>query len=640
MAKFGRKPAPDTSSDTKPWHKQKPDDMGQTVQRIVDGYKTEQSGRRFRYIRTLERYEGRHMAGYSAHSYVSSGEDDAVYKLDRLRLIRSAVSSAVASVYAPQKPKPQFQTLGATWATRRKAYRLDRICEGIINQRQGRWINVWAFMTDAGVDSALQGVACVKVEADRKKKRITHKLVPSPDLFCDPAEGRDPQNLFQRAPLDEFTAFKMWPDAAAAIRGAKEYEWYGRTSGTRPRATKVIEIVYAWRLPVSDDEPGKWCAVINGTVVDSGEWTAPAFPFVFLVWEPHRDGFWASGIDDEGAAIAEECSEVDKRLMFREIVASGKRIYYRPGSVTKDDLALNDACVAVPVAEGNEFPEESISIPFSPLELDFKKGKVAEFWDAIGVSQVSAAARREPGVQSGLAIMTLNDTKAGRQLVKSQRYEQAYVDLAHQYVWRLRELAEEDPDFVVTWPGKSMLRQVKWSDADTEDDAFSVAVAPSSALPHDPAGRQEMVQDMYKSSLISQETAKMLIGWPDLDSELNVENSESEYIDSLIEAYLDAERETWTQADYQAPEGFIFNKVGAIRRFASAWFRARIDQRSLPPAERLKAEFNIALLSRYIRELDALMVPPGPPPGAGMPAPAGAPPPTPDQLAAPKPQAA
>jgi len=203
-----------------------------------------------------------------------------------------------------------------------------------------------------------------------------------------------------------------------------------------------------------------------------------------------------------------------------------------------------------------------------------------------------------------------------------------------------RELAEEDPDFVVTWPGKSMLRQVKWSDADTEDDAFSVAVAPSSALPHDPAGRQEMVQDMYKSSLISQETAKMLIGWPDLDSELNVENSESEYIDSLIEAYLDAERETWTQADYQAPEGFIFNKVGAIRRFASAWFRARIDQRSLPPAERLKAEFNIALLSRYIRELDALMVPPGPPPGAGMPAPAGAPPPTPDQLAAPKPQAA
>src|SRR5678815_2362748 len=125
------------------------------------------------------------------------------------------------------------------------------------------------------------------------------------------------------------------------------YEWYGRASSTRPRATKVIEIVYGWRLPVSDDEPGKWCAVINGTVVDSGEWTAPTFPFVFLVWEPHRDGIWAAGIADEGSALAEECSELDKRLLYREIVASGKRIYYQQDSVKPDDLALNDASVAV-----------------------------------------------------------------------------------------------------------------------------------------------------------------------------------------------------------------------------------------------------------------------------------------------------
>ncbi len=610
---------------TEPWHLQSVDDMGPNIQRMIDGYKTEQSGHRSRYVRNLEIYEGRHMAGYSAHSYVGSGGDEETsYRLDRLRLVRSAVSSAVASIYAPQKPKPQFQTLGATWATRRKAYRLDRICEGILNQRQGRWINVWAFMTDAGVDAALQGCAAIKVVADQTKKRIVHELIPMPDLFVDPAEGRNPQNLFQRAPLDEFTAMKMFPAAKQAIRGAKPYEWYGRASSTRPRATRVIEIVYGWRLPVSDDEPGKWAAVINGTVVDSGEWTAPTFPFVFLVWEPHRDGYWAAGIADEGSALAEECSELDKRLLYREIVASGKRIYYVKESVKPDDLALNDATVAVGIEPGAAMPTESTSTPFAPMELDYLKSRVASFWDAIGVSQTSAAARREPGIQSGIAIMTMNDTKAGRQLVKAQRYEQAFVDLAHQYVWRLRELAEDDPEFVVTWPGKSMLRTLKWGEADTEDDAFTVAVAPSSALPHDPAGRQEMVQDMFKSALISQETAKMLIGWPDLDSELNVENSESEYIDSLIEAYLDADQKTWNVGDYQAPEGFIFNKVGAIRRFASAWFRARIDQRTLPAAERKKAEFNINLLARYIKEMDALMQPPPPAPGQT----------NPDQLAA------
>ena len=613
-----------------PWHELDDAEMGQAIARLIDGYRTEQSGRRARYTRNLKLYEGRAMQGYTAHAYAGDESEASLnssdFELDRKRLIRSAVSTAVANIYAPQKPKPQFQTLGSTWATRRKAYRLDRICEGILNQRQARWINVWAFMTDAGVECALQGCAAIKVVADQAQKKIVHQLVPLPDLFVDPAEGRNPQNLFQRAPIDEFTALKHFPGHKEAITGAKPYEWYGRTATSRPRAVRIIEIQFAWRLPISKDEPGKWAAVINGEVVDSGEWTAPAFPFVFLLWEPHRDGFWATGIADEGASQAEELSELDKRALLRQVVASGQKIFYEEGSLNPDNLALNDSVVAIPVEKGSMPPVISTPPPFSEMEIQLQQNKERGFWDSIGISQVSAAARREQGVSSGVAIMTLNDTKAGRQLVKAQRYEQAFVDLAHQYVWRLRELAEDDPEFSVTWPGKSLLRTVKWSDADSEDDTFTVAVAPSSALPHDPAGRQEMVQDMYKAALISQETAKMLMGWPDLDSELNVENSESEYIDSLIEMYLDADEEKWGPSDYQAPEGFIFNKVGAVRRFASAWFRARIDQQSLPRDEKAKAEFNIGLLARYIQELDKLMTPPAPPPGA---------PASPDQLGAP-----
>jgi hypothetical protein len=640
-----------------PWHQLKTNEMGPAVQLLLDGYKKDQAGRRTRYVRNLELYEGRTMDGYSAHSYFddiaaeSAATANTAIQRDRCRLIRSAVCSAVSTIYAPQKPKPQFQTVGATWATRRKAYRLDRICEGILNQRQGRFINVWAFMADAATDTSLQGMACIKVTADRKRKRIVHENIPMPDLFTDPAEGREPQTMLQRGPIDEYTAAKKWPKAKQAIAGAMPYEWFGRASTMRPRATKVIEIVYAWRLPTGEDEPGRWCAVINGTVVDEGEWTAPAFPFVFFVWEPHRDGPWASGIADEGASIAEDASELNLRLMHRSLVASGKRIYYQDESVKPDDLMLNDAVVGVAVAAGAQYPQEQVATPFSPMELEFESSKKRDYWDSIGISQVSAAARREQGVQSGIAMMTLNDTKAGRQLIKGQRYEQAYVDLSHQYVWRLRELAEEDADFSITWPGKTMLRSVKWKDADIEDDSFSVSVAPSSALPHDPAGRQEMVQTLYQSSLISQETAKQLIGWPDLDSELNVENAEYEYIDSLIEAYLDAEQATWGMADYHAPEGFLFNKVGALRRFASAWFRARIDQRALPKEEQTKAEFNIGLLARYIRELDALMkpaepevppepaMPPPPPDMMGMPigAPPGGPLPPPDQLAPPPP---
>lgn len=609
------------------WFQLEGDELGACINEMVTGFRRNQAGRRAQYVRNLELYERQVMGGYTAHSYGITADHSRIFDDDRLGLVRSACETAVANIYAPQKPKPQFQTLGATWATRRKAYKLDRICEGILNQRQEEFINVWALMTDAGADAVLQGVCPVRVDADKKRKRIMHTICPIVDIFTDPAEGRRPRSFFQRSPIDVPQAERTWPKMASSFRDAPDYDWYGTAIASRPRASKVIELQYAWRVADGPDEPGFWALCCNGKVLESGEWLSPVPPFVFLFWERHRCGPWGSGIGVTAGEQARECSELDKRLYHRELIASKKRTYYHRDSLKPDDLALNEAETMVAIEPGAVFPQDSLTVAFSPLELQYRDAKIRDFWDAIGISQVSAAARREQGIDSGIALQTLNDTKSGRQLVKAQRYEQAFVDLAYQYVWRLRELAAEDPDFSVQWTGKALVRQIKWADADTEDDMFSVSVAPASALPHDPAGRQQMVDSLFRSGLISQETAKSLIGWPDLESELNVENSEYEYIDMLIEKYLDADEETWSAADYQAPEGFIANKFGALRRFAAAWFRARIDQQFLPDDEKLKAEFSISLIQRYIQEMDALMTPPAPPP-----APPGSAP-TPDQLA-------
>jgi len=616
------------------WSQQKPDEMGSAVSRLIEAFKREQSGRRIRYKRNLELYEQRKANDQSAFQETTSD-----FAQDRLGLIRSAVGTAVSSIYAPQKPKPQFQTSGASWAIRRRAAKLDKICEGIINQRQGRWINVWALMTDAGAEAAVQGCACIKVYSDLANKCVAHKLIPSVDIWFDPTEGRTPRNMYHREPISESDALTLWPKMAKAIKGAQPYEWYGMQV-TKPRDTKTIELQFAYKLPDSADKPGKWCAVISGEVVDHGEWDAPAFPIVMLGWEPHRDSPWYAGIADEGAGQAQFCSELYLRLRYRTIIASGQKVYYQKDTVNKDDLALNDARVAI-AYEGGQPPIESVSVPFSPVEMEFLQYSVQNFWDAIGISQVSAAARREQGVSSGIAMMTLNDTKAGRQLVKAQRYEQAYVDLAHQYVWRLRELAKDDKDLMIQWPGKKLLMSVKWADADVDDDEFSVSVAPASALPHDPAGRQQMVSELYQQGMISQETAKTLIGWPDLDNELNLETSAQEYVDALIECYLDADPENWSSASYQAPDGDLPNKQGSLLRFVCARYKARTEMFALTPEECAKAQFSLNLLGRWIQEMDKLLNPPAPavdpnaPPAGGMPLPPGAlPPPAPGNLPA------
>lgn len=620
---------------SKEWWEESRDGMGGAVANIITALDKEQSGgRRARYVRNLELFEGRKLAGYSAHTYNNysmqdvQGEDS--FEDDRLLLIRSAVCSADAEIYGKQKPKPQFQTLGATWSVRRKAYKLDRICEGILNQRQDRFINVWAFMEDAGMECALQGVACIKITADKKLKRIVHQLRPLPDVMVDPVEGRRPTNLFDREPMRMHKALKLYPKFSKQIQGAKPYDWYGGRGSAKHRTEKVIEVNNAYHLPEGPDEPGRFCTLIGSTVVDEGEWTAPTFPYVFLIWEYHRDGFWGSGIGDEGKRGAQECGELDYRLMKRQLTASGVRLYYTDGTIMNEDVTGNDEFTAVPVKPGAPLPQESVRIPFSELEIKFREAKKADFWEGLGLSQISAAARREQNINSAIGQITLNETKAGRQVQKAKRYEQAFVDLAHQYVWRLRELKKDDPNLVLSWSGRSLIQSIKFNDADPEDDAaLTCSVAPASATPHDPAGRMETAHLLYQMGIISQEQFKELLGWADIENTMGYDTAPSDFFDALIDKYMDAEAETWTVNDYYAPEGHIPNKLSVLSKFTNALYRARVDQLSLEGEEAEKAEFCINLLDRFIKELVNLMKPPqaAAPPAQGMPpgAPMGAP---------------
>lgn len=606
------------------WYHQDEKGAATEVSSLIDKFRDEQFGRRDRYLYNLSLFEGRKIVGNASIDYVSEvGDAQAWINDDPLRLIRSATQTGVAEIYARQKPKPQFMTSGADWRTRRKAKKADKACEGVLAQRQGRWIDVWALMADAGIECILQGVAAIRVLSDPVEKRLVHELIPVIDLYCDPLEGREPRNLFYAQPIDVEVAKQVWcegPRAAKkiddatyyrrlrAIDGAPEFWRFNMNAGQRPRVSKVIRQDSAWFVSSSKETKGRYVVSIAGECMQDCEWDAPSFPFVFLRWEDHRDGFWSSGLADEGRGLAADAGEMDWRLLRRMIVASGKRTYYFAGSINPRDLTCNDEEVLVEVQQGQQPPIETVVPALAPGETEYAQYRVQLFWNALGISQTSAAARREPGVESGTAIRTLNDIKTGRQIQKAQRYEQAFVDLAHQYMWRFRELAEDDQKFCVSWPGKTVLVDLKFEQFDITKDTFTVRVAPASNLPNDPAGRQQMVQDLFHEGLISPDTAKALIGWPDLEKELEGSQAEGEYVDMLIDRYLDAEEKHWdSDEDYESPSGIILNKERALLRFSQAMFQARIELAQASRESKREGRFAISLLVRYIRELEFLL---------------------------------
>lgn len=585
------------------WYELEGTELAREVETIAENLRRDQTARSSRYLRNLQLFECLNIGSANPDGYYRA--TSRISEDDRLGLLRSAIQTCAAEVFAKQKPKPQFQTSGADWRTRRKAKKLDKICEGVLHQRQGRWLDVWEFVFDAGVECLVQGTACLHVYTDEAAKKIQHELVPVRELFVDPTEGREPRNLFRVSPIDQDKAEALFCEIPKdktgnekrrrAIRGAGDYDDLQGRSESRPRVTKSIKLTTAWRLPISADKPGKVAIVINGELMAEADWTAPVFPFVMMHWEPHRMGAWASGLIDEGAQLAEEAGELDWRLLTRAKVCGGRRTYAPVESLANKEAFEENGPDVLIEYSGAQPPTAEVVPPFTPAEFEYFRARVQAFWDCVGVSQVSAAARREPGVESAVAMRTLNDTKAGRQLPRAKMFEKVFVDLALQYIYRMRELAEEDPSFAVSWPGKNVLQEVKWKDADPGDDAnFAVTVAPASALPNDPAGRLSMAGELYASKLIDAQTYKQLLGWPDLEQEMESESAEYEYIDQLIDKYLDADKKSWSAGDYESPEGAIMDKPRAMMRFTSAMFQAKRDK---------APEFNIGLLRRYIQEL-------------------------------------
>lgn len=616
--------------DTARWHTLTGSEMAAAVNNIADTLYRDQSSRRTRYRVNQSLFEGFPMSSYTAEGYSRLPIDGVYDDPDPRRLIRSAIQTARAEIYSKQKPKGQAQTSGADWKTRRKAQKLDRLHEGVLNQRQGSYPNVWALMWDRGAECATQGTAPIKVILDVEAEQIVHEEVPCCELYYDPCEGKNPRTLLQLSPIDTDLAVSRFchvegDDAGnlrrrAAIESAQPFE---RGDSTRtPKTTRPVRLTEIWRLPDGPKRPGKTAIVIGTEVMAEGDWVAPAFPFVFLHWERHRNSPWGQGIAQEGERAALNANDLHDRLLARQRLAAGKRTYYMAQSLDVELLKGNDEETLIPYQAGMTPPTSDITPPFGPAEVQFAEMEVRNFWDSTGISQVSAAARREQGVDSGAAIRTLNDTKAGRQLDKAQNFEQAFVDLAYQHLYRARELAALNPKAVLRYPGGKVLRDVAVSDCLIEDKDFAWNIAPAANLPNDPAGRQSLVGELYASQIISQETYKQLLNWPDLDKELNVASVEQEYIDSLIDKYLDADEKEWSAGDYESPEGFLLDKNTALLRVSAAYFQAKIDK---------APTFNSDLLRRYAQELDVLIAraagmaaaAAGPPPGAPpmMPAP-------------------
>lgn len=606
------------------WYRAKGDASASLIRGICDALRQDQELRRLRYVEGIQRYEN--LAVYDA---TASDMNKAVQGEDTYNLTRSLIDTVQADIAARQRPKPSFLTSSAEWKLRRRAKKLDDFVEAQMFEDQGAYEDVWQVFLDCFIDACMPGfgTGVAKVWADKTLKKIrTERVLPYEILF-DPEEWkyRNGQNLFHTYTMSRDMLIDSYcpnccddddsdggDEEERAIHyaiNAAECDDKARVTMAGHKIADMVRVYEAWRLPFGD-RPGKHIICIGGKVLLEEEWKLKKFPFVFMQWARERIGPWGHGLGDEVAPLHTRVNDTSLRLSERMEKCSNSFYFVPVGSkVDKEKLSSNDDGAIIEYV-GQQPPVMQPAQPASSQEFQWVEDNIRRAYDFPGVSQMSANSRKESGITAAVALREMNDIQTVRFLPKARVYEQAFASWGELAVACAAELGDS---LMARWPGKGFLKTIKWSDVKLDEDMYTVRVVAASQLSRDIGTRYQMAQEMFDGGLITPEQFKSLLGMPDLDAILERDTAELDYVEMILDRYLDCESRAKLQemGGYAVPDPAIGDKPSALNLVRQTYFEALRDG---------APEFSLMLIRRYMTELvDAI----APPPQPGLPAAAG-----------------
>ena len=534
-----------------------------------------------------------------------------------LNVIQSMCDTVTARV-AKAKPMATYLTTGGDWAMQRKAKLLTKFTSG-----QFYGSDIYKVAPKVFLDACVFGTGVLHI-FERDGEIACERVFPD-EIIIDDLEARygEPRQMFRRKVVDKQVLASLFPEFSKQIEEASSIE----DNDSLYRASEQIECIEAWHLPSSKDaDDGRHViAIENATLLDDS-WDRSDFPFSFIHWTSRLLGFWGQGLAEQLTGIQVEINRLLRNIQQQMHLATPK-VFVESGSKISKAHINNEIWGVIEYAgtPPQFFVPKTVSGEiFSHLDRLFNRA-----YEIAGVSQLAAGAKKPAGLESGVALREFQDIESERFLMVAKAYEQLFLDAAAQMIDIAREVHDRGDTFDVISHGDDDIERIDWNDIDLERDEYVMKVYPTSLLPTTPAAKLQKVIEMLQAGMLTQQEAKALLDYPDLESVNSMATASQEIFSMLIERILE-------KGIYQSPEPYM-NLAMGIQMMQSAYLRAKIN--SVPEAKldlfRRFIEDSIGMLAK----MQAAAAPPPMPMGPMGPGPEapqqGAPPAgMPDEVAA------
>jgi len=412
----------------------------------------------------------------------------------------------------------------------RKSKKLDKWCEGVFYENDAYKLGPQILR-----DAEVWGTACMHIF--EKDERICWERVAIAELTVDMVESLYgfPRQIHRVKSIDRGVVMAMFPefkkDIEVCVSASAELK------GTYENIADLINVAESWHLPSGKKaKDGIHTITIENCTLLSEKYEKDFFPFVFIHSSRKLYGFWGQGAAERLQSIQLEINKILWVIQRSMHLHGTYRVWIKTGSKLPKEHINNDIGAVLVSDE----PPQYLSSPFIPQEyfLHLKSLKDSAY-EQEGVSQLTAAAQKPAGLDSGRALREFNDIGSDRMTVLGQGYEQFFMEAAKLSISVAKEIYDREGSYEVKFAGSQFIESIDWADIDLQEDEYVMKIFPISSLPQDPAGRFQTIQEYLQAGFITPRQARRLLTFPDLEAEDNLANAREEYLHKILDRMVD-----------------------------------------------------------------------------------------------------
>lgn len=272
-------------------------------------------------------------------------------------------------------------------------------------------------------------------------------------------------------------------------------------------------------------------AYVNDTQAIKKSYKSDVIPLIPVYCNRPVFGTRTVSIVDELDGIQTNIDLLNSKISAAMQLTPANTTYVEAGSSLQSGDVSNKTGNVYTVKMGpghNNLPVVNVTpAPYDPMWNQCLEMYIKQAYEVVGISQLSAQSKKPAGLDSGVALATLEDIESDRFQTQVDHYVHAFIDLANLII----EVMDDD----TILPKSINTATYSWEDIRKQKDLFKVQFSAASALSKDPQTKLQQIMQMTQIGLITTDQISMYLDSPDLEKAYKGASAIRDAIDTTIE---------------------------------------------------------------------------------------------------------